>query len=193
MNRRFVPFVAACGLLVLATGCMPKMTIEQMRKQRAKRPAELDMLNKFVGHWEGTGTGRMPMLEEEELTSHGTEDVKWEGDGWYLVQYANYTMGGLGDLKGTMIWYWDFVDKKIKNIWVDTMGTMSVGSVKYNEKTGVWHMKSKSRGPWGRSAAAGTMKFTDDDTMEWTWTEWDGLKLMKFMEMSGLSHRKAAP
>ncbi|MFQ5463125.1 MAG: hypothetical protein ACE5E5_10940 [Phycisphaerae bacterium] len=134
----------------------------------------------------------MAMLEEE-LNSQGTEEMKWEGDGWYLVQRGSYTMGGLGEMKGIGIWYWDFADKKIKNIWVDTMGTMAMGSSKYNEMTGVWHMKSKGRGPWGSSTGAGTMKFTDDDTMEWTWTEWDGLKLVKTMEMMGVSHRKAAP
>ncbi|MFQ5463232.1 MAG: hypothetical protein ACE5E5_11475, partial [Phycisphaerae bacterium] len=96
--------LAVFGLPVLLVGCMPKMSIEQMRDERPQRPAELDMLNRFVGHWEGTGTGRMAMLEEE-LASHSTEDIRWEGDDWYLVNRGSYEMGGLGVMKAIMIWY----------------------------------------------------------------------------------------
>jgi len=34
------------------TGCMPHMTLDEMKAQMPQRPAELDRLNAFVGQWQ---------------------------------------------------------------------------------------------------------------------------------------------
>ena len=57
MNRKAL--FCAIVLSVVGTmnlGCMPKMTIAEMKAQMPKRPAELDRLNRFVGKWTGEGT-----------------------------------------------------------------------------------------------------------------------------------------
>jgi hypothetical protein len=36
----------------------------------------------------------------------------------------------------------------------------------------------------------GTTKFVDNNTMEWTYTEWDSWKLKKMMDMKGTSKRR---
>ncbi len=51
-------------------------------------------------------------------------------------------------------------------------------------------MKAKSKGAMGTSVGHGNAKYLDANTMEWTWSEWDELKLMKFMEMKGVNKRQ---
>lgn len=46
---RTATLALACATL---TGCMPKMTVEEMKAAMPQRPAELDHLNAFVGQWE---------------------------------------------------------------------------------------------------------------------------------------------
>ena len=48
-------------------------------------------------------------------------------------------------------------------------------------------MKATSYGARGKSSLKGWLKFTDPDTMEWWFAEYQGL--MKTMEMSGTGHR----
>ena len=50
MNRRNTTGVMAFTLMALPMiGCMPEMTIEQMREMTPERPAELDRLDAWVG------------------------------------------------------------------------------------------------------------------------------------------------
>ena len=68
----------SCASVIL-TGCMPKMTIEEMRAMTPQRPAELATLNAFVGTWDMEGEAKMAMLDEP-IKSSGTSVMNWEGD-----------------------------------------------------------------------------------------------------------------
>lgn len=188
MLRRFVPSVmlTVCGI-VFAGGCMPKMTIEEMKAEMPKRPAELDRLNDFAGTWEFEGTAKFTFLDEA-LKTTGTSQGKWEGDGWYLVIHNAFNMCELGDMKSIETWTYDTHSKKYRSTWVDSMGSLSTGSTTYDEETRTWKMKARSYGPHGKTTMKGTFKFIDDDTMEWCVTEHAGL--MKIVEMSGTGKRR---
>jgi len=189
MTRRVCAnvFLTACASIVL-TGCMPKMTIEELRQTTPQRPAELDLLNDFVGKWESTGELRFAGLDEV-LKSSGTSETKWEGDGWYLVERSTFTMDELGEMQGMATWVYDSGAKVFRNTWVDSMGGLSVGTAEYDEETRTWYMKSTNYTPMGKSKARGKARFVDDDTMEWKYSEHALGGLVKVMEMTGTAKK----
>ncbi len=183
---------SAVGALVLAglglglTGCMPHMTIEKMKEQMPKRPAELDRLNAFVGKWQFTGECHLAVLDQP-IKSTGTAQYEWAGDRWYLVGRGTSTMEQLGATQMLESWAYDAHDKKYRSTWVDSMGMMGIGESTYSEKDKTWRMTATSYGFMGKSSIKGTLRFPDPDTMEWTMAEHMGL--MKTMEMKGTGKR----
>ncbi len=181
--------IALAMAVVAMVGCMPKMTIEEMKAMAPQRPAELDKLEMLIGTWEGTGEATMCVLDEPlKTTSKGT--AEWGCDGWCVIERGVFEMGELGSMEGIGIWAYDVKSKKYLSFWMDSMGMTGVGTATYCDKTKTWKMKSKGRSPWGKSFMRGTMSFPDPDTAEWTMTEWDGSQLFKTMELKGTSHRK---
>ncbi len=174
---------------VILSGCMPKMTIEEMKAMMPQRPAELDQLNAFAGRWEFEGEAKMAGLDEV-LKTTGTNEAKWDGDGWFLVSRGTFRMGELGEMTGVEHWTYDTHDKKFRSTWIDTMGSIGAGKSWHDAKTDTWHMRATSHGPFGKSTGKGQVKFIDANTMEWTWTEYSMGGLMKTMEMSGTSRRR---
>ena len=186
--------ILSCALLVtcgsiLLTGCMPKMTIDDLKQMRPQRPAELEQLNDFVGKWESTGEATMAGLDEV-LKSSGTSEAKWAGDGWYLIEQGTFHMDELGDMQGMAIYTYDAKAKKYRTTWVDSYGTLGVGTGRYDEKTKTWHMKSTNHTPFGKTKMTSEARWVDDDTMDWTMTEYMMGGLIKTMEMKGTAKRK---
>ena len=168
---------------------MPTMTMEEMKADMPQRPAELDHLNAFVGQWEMEGETKMAGLEEV-LKTQGTSDIKWHGDKWFLVGHWNFNMGDLGDITGIETWTYDVKCKKFRSTWTDSMGSIGMGTARYDEKTRTWQMRAKSYGPFGTTTGKGHVKMVDDNTMEWTWTEYAMGGLLKTMEITGTNRRK---
>jgi hypothetical protein len=167
---------------------MPKMTVEEMKAHMPQRPAELDLLDMFVGNWDFTGEAKMDMLaDRDSLTMTGHSEYKWEGDRWYLVGNGTFTMEPFGESKGMEMWTYDLQAKKFRSTWVDTMGSFGVGEARYDEETSTWHMKGTSFGAWGKSTSKGSMHFPDANHMEWEFAEYQGL--MKTIEMTGKGER----
>jgi hypothetical protein len=187
MSRRSVIHaVVAAGAYVLLTGCMPKMTVEEMKKQIPARPVELDRLDAFVGKWTYTGEARTPMLDEPLQTS-GTGETRWDGDKWFTVSHDVMTMEPLGEMKSLSTWTYDVKSKKYRSTWVDSMGMTGMGVGTYDEDSKTWKMKATAHGPHGKTTMKGWVKFEDPDTANWYWAEYMGL--MKTMEMTGSSKR----
>ena len=174
-----------CALLGL-TGCMPHMTVAEMKDKMPKRPAELDRLNAFVGKWQGDGEARFTMLDEP-LKFTGTSESKWEGDKWYVVGRAVMKMADFPETQALETWTYDINAKKYRSTFVDSMGMTGMGEARYDEQAKTWHMTANSYGPWGQSQMNGTLRFINADTMEWNMTECMGLT--KIMDMKGTSKR----
>jgi hypothetical protein len=187
IQRSVRVLVLALGAAVLLTGCAPKMTMEDLKAKMPKRPAELDKLNAFVGTWDAEGECKMTGLEET-LKVTGTSEIKWADNNWYLVEHGTFKMGDLDEMQGAGAWTYDTHAKKYRNIWVDTTGSMGAGKARYDEKTDTWHFCGTSHGPWGKTWGKGHMKFVDEKTMEWSFTEYSGL--CKTMEMTGTSRKR---
>ncbi len=189
LRTKVIPVVLLLSMCVVFAGCMPKMTLEEMKADMPKRPAELDRLNDFVGKWQFEGEMTMAMLVEEDqpLKMSGHNEAKWEGDGWYLVSRGVMNMEPFGETQAIETWSYDAGSKKYRSSWVDSMGMIGYGEGTYDEKTKTWHMKATSYSAWGQSSMKGWAKFTGPDTMEWGWCEYMGL--MKTLDMKGTSKR----
>ena len=190
MNRRSLALaVVSFSSVFVGTGCMPSMTMEEMKAMMPKRPVELDKLNVFVGTWDATGTGTFAGMDDK-LTSTGTSEAHWEGDGWYLVEKGTMQMAGFDDMNMRLVWAYDANAGVYRNNWVDSMGSFGVGTARHDEKTNTWHFKAKSHSPFGTSTSRGEYVFLDSDSYEWTWTEYAMGGLIKTMDMHGTAKRR---
>jgi len=176
-------------LSAILPGCAPKITMEDLKAMTPQRPPELAMLKQFEGNWEGTSEMRITGLDEV-LKGKGSSKMSWAADGWYMIENAQYDMGELGTMHGIGIWGYNPNTKKFDMHWFDSHGMHHTGSSTYDASTKTWRMSGGSSGPWGNTVGEGTMTFTDDNTMEWTYQEWDSWKLNKFAEMKGTAKRK---
>ncbi len=183
---RFGNLMIVAGACFALGGCMPKMTVEQMKEQMPKRPAELEKLNAFVGTWQSEGKAQFAMLEQP-LVVTGRSTAQWAGDSWYLVSNVTFNMEHFGESQGMEIWMYDAHSKKYRSSWVDTMGMIGLGEATCDEKSQTWKMQATSYGPWGKSTMYGTVRFPDADTMEWEWAGYMGF--MKTTQMSGSAKR----
>ncbi len=190
MNPRPGYCVLLASVAAIApTGCMSKMTIEDIKAMMPQRPPELDKLNPFVGRWESTGEARMAGLDRN-LKYAGKNEVSWEGDRWYLVNREAGSIEKLGDIRGLGTWTYDVRSKKFRTTWINNMGTLETGIAWHDKNTDTWQMRTTSYGPYGRGSAKGTVRFTDPNTMEWTWAEYMMGGLIKTVEMTGTSTRR---
>jgi hypothetical protein len=179
--------VLVLGAVVLLAGCAPKITMEDLKKMMPERPAELDKLSVFTGTWDAEGECKMPGLDET-LKVTGTSECKWDESNWYIVEHSTFKMGDLDEMHGMGAWTYDAHSKKYRDTWVDTMGAVGAGEAWICPKTDVWKFHGTSHGPSGETWGKGYIKFVDDKTMEWSFTEYSGL--MKTMEMTGTSRKR---
>lgn len=190
MTRRLMCVaMMTVGFGLMATGCAPKMTMEEMKAHMPQRPAELDKLNAFVGQWTFEGECRITGLDET-LKSSGDSEASWGPDKWFVVSNETMNMGELGGMKGMGTWTYDSSAKKYRTMWVDTMGGTGTGTSWHDEATNTWYIRGSSHGSMGNSTFKGFARFTDPNTMEWEWNEYAMGGLMKTMEMTGTSRRK---
>lgn len=172
-----------------AAGCMPKMTLDQMKEMKVERPAELDALQAFVGEWRSTGTCKMLMVEgEPELTTTGTSKAEWAADGWYVVEKYSHEMQDLGPMHGVGVWTYDASDKEYEVWWFESDGSTGDGEMTHDAATKTWKMKGEFEMGGHVMYGEGSVKIVDDSTMEWHWKAWaDALHTMPAMEMKGTS------
>jgi len=185
LRKVFTVALLLCAVVAL-TGCMPKMTIEEMKAQMPSRPVELDRLNDFVGKWQSEGVAKFAMLDQP-LKMSGTWEAEWQGDKWYLVSRGMMKMEHFDEVPMLETWAYDIHAKKYRSMWVDGMGMMGTSESRYDDNTRTWHMTARSHSPWGDSRMKGTARFIDENTMDWSMTECQGL--MKTMEASGTAKR----
>ncbi|MFQ5591412.1 MAG: DUF1579 family protein [Phycisphaerae bacterium] len=178
----------ASSVSLFIMGCMPKMSIEDMKAMRPRRPPELDKLNAFVGRWQWEGHGKIAGLDRP-LRFTGERETQWEGDGWYLVTREVGNMEGLGESKLMAMWAYDARSRKFRLTWADSMGTIATGTARFDEKANTWHLRATSRSPSGTTVGRGRVRFPNPDTMEWDWTEYAMGGLRKTMELKGTCNR----
>ncbi len=155
------------------------------------RPAELDRLEAFVGNWKADVEVTMAGSDEVH-TSSGQNTTQWAADKWMLTENWEHPMGETDTMKGANLMWWDNNSKKYRMSFTDNYGGHGTGSMTYNEETGVWKFKAKSKdGKSGsKTIGKGTMKFVNPSTIEWFWEEYDGTGLFKIITVKGTSRRQ---
>lgn len=188
ISRTFT-LVGTLTILAVGLGGCQKPNFEEMMKA-PPRPAELDQLNAFIGTWEGNWEMTMAGSDKPK-TFKGIDQFAWDADKWVLTEHMQGTMDN-NKMLGTGLWTWNPQRKLFQMYSVDNYGMIMTGTGRYDAATATWHMKGQTQDTrhGQRSVGAGTIKLVDPTTMEWHWTEWDGLHLTKFMEMRGTSHKK---
>ncbi len=190
MARRLGSIGMVAMSLVLFAGCGPKA--EDMMKD-APRPAALDRLNSFVGYWEGDMEMKMKGAPET-MKATGNHRAEWSCDKRLLVSHYEGDMGEGKKMSGIEIWTYDDEAGKYRSWWFDSHGSAAEGAVEYDEETKTWLSSGtdQSMVTGVTTYGVGTMKLTDDNTMTWTWKQYDNM--MKWgeplMEMKGTSRRK---
>lgn len=187
LKRAFV-LSCAVGALIL-TGCGEKKGAEAMTKP--PRPAELNLLDRMVGDWKGSG--EMTMMGSDEVT-HGTgaSNFSWQLDNRVLVERSEFSMGEMGTMQGMGTWTWDDRHHYFHTTWVDSTGGYGSGRARTRDNGTTWKVRGKSVSPMGTTTGRGTMTFVDENTMNWEWAEYTFFGLIKVMEMEGTSTRQPA-
>jgi hypothetical protein len=164
------------------------MTLEEIQAMRPPRPAELDLLEPLVGEWEVNGVARIAGLEEV-IQLAGTSSAKWDADRTHMIDTSYTSMPGMGGLTGTMLWVWDHRGGHFRILRVDGYPVSAVGKARFAEEDMTWHLAMNVRLPELNAYARGTIKIVDDNTLHWTWREWDSLMLVELADMKGTSNR----
>ena len=191
-SRVISVWIRALACLLGPVGCVPSLTIDDMKAMKIERPAETDRLRLLAGRWESIGTAKIAGLEED-LVITGRSHGQWHTDRWVLVNEDVFTLGTLGDMKALTVWRWDARSKRYRTTWFYNDGSTGTGSARYDEKTKTWHLRTKGRGPWGGLKGKGTITHIDEDSVRWTWREWDSTGLVEIMSFEGISKRSAGP
>lgn len=190
MNRSVRAFFASMYVLALIPGCAScGFDASAMKDRIAARPVELDRLNALSGKWRTEGEVRMLGLGDPIHTT-GKSEANWECDRRLLVERSSFDMGTLGPMSGVSVWSFDARSKHYEMHWFDSFGESAKGTAWFNAKKNTWEMRVRGRNAITDIVADGTIRIVNDDTLEWTWKQYDAWHLLQFADMKGRSVRE---
>lgn len=184
--------VWACSMAVagFVSGCAScGFDIELVKSRIPVRPAELDRLNALAGKWRTEGEVRMLGLAEP-IRTMGRSEAGWECDRRLLVERSQFDMGALGPMSGVSVWSYDPRAGTYEMHWFDSFGESAKGWARYDERRREWRMRVRGRNAVTDIVADGTIRIIDDDTVEWTWKQYDAWHIIRFADMKGRSVRE---
>jgi len=187
-----IHYLPAVWLGLTSAACMPRMTIQDIADMRPPRAAQLDRLERLIGEWETEGEVRMAVLDQP-LTATGRSTARWTLDRRFLMEEAELDMGDLGRVSGTSIWSYDAAIGKYRMWWFDSLGETSESVITYDEKSDAFFMRTRGRKYGYATTGRGTLRHVDENTLAWTWKEFDGMGLIELADMKGVSRRRKAP
>lgn len=190
--------IMVCASLVFAGGCGRHDWSMEAPKKPAP-PPEMKLLEKMVGTWEGTATMLEPSPEAmKEHMPEGAPDMpnefkgggktEWVMGGMYLKSDGWHEMGD--GLKAQYVEYigWDAKAGKYRTCFFSDWGEQGTGLMTANDDGKSFRVKTQGSDAEGRTKRGeGTMTITDDNTIDWTWTEKGPMGTMK---LKGTSKRK---
>jgi hypothetical protein len=176
-------------MLAALTGCMPKMTVQEMKNHIPERPIETDRLADWIGTWQSEGTAKFASLDRA-LNFSGTERVQWGPDKWFITAEGDGTMEELGSLKSLETWTYDMKSNVYRSTWTDNQGHSGYGTATFEPTTRTWHITGTMFGPHGKTCGKGKATFVTNDTIEWTWTEYAFLS--EVATFAGSSQRRGS-
>jgi hypothetical protein len=131
-----------------------------------EKPAELKVLERFIGTWKDEAVYKPSPQTPKERRETSTSRFEWSLAGRFVVGRGKTTDGD----EDLQILSFDTKKKAFRRWYFDSDGNT-------RESTGKWDEKSSTL-TWTGSSDEGTTvvsvwKFTDKDTLDWTWTAKD--------------------
>ena len=189
MKRWLQSMMWCCCAAVAVAGCAQPQPMDMSKMKAPERPKELDQLDPWVGNWAVTGEATM---NGQKMTSTGTSTISWDCDKWVLVEHMTAKMGEMNE-SGMVVYTWCTKDKKFTTFYCNNMGEASTGEMTYCEdnKCKCWCMKGKGPNPMTGETMIfeGCLKMPDNNTMDFSWSMWDGWHLKKTGEGKGTAKR----
>lgn len=174
---------------LLGSGCVSRMTAADLAGLTPDRVPELGKLGAFAGRWEFDAQVRMAGVDEP-LHMKATSEASWEADGWCLVRRERVIMEGAGESSGVATWTYDVGSGTYRGVWISSGGSIGYETGWHDETRHTWHFRGTIHGPAGKTTAKGTMTFLDENTVDWTWTEYAWGGLVKKTEIVGTGRRR---
>ncbi len=187
---RHLPTLLVLVIVMLASGgCLrPNFDIETIKKFMPGPSPQLKHLDMLAGKWKTTGQVKMMGLKDQMMTV-GTSEAKWICNDRFLVDQSNFDLDQLGPMGGMSVWTWDNRASVYRFWWFDGFGETAQGTATFDQPARTWHIKTVGRNGWCSVISKGTIHQIDNDTLEWTWNQWDGWHIFRIGEMSGTSKR----
>jgi hypothetical protein len=135
-------------------------------KKPEDKPAELKLLERFVGTWKDEAIYKPSVSTPKERRETSTSRYQWSLNGWFLVERGKTTDGD----EDLQILTFDPKKKAYRRWYFDSDGNIRESSGKWDDKSSTF--------TWTGSLDEGATvvsvwKFTDKDTLDWTWTSKD--------------------
>lgn len=184
---RTIAVTLSVTFALLVTGCTsPAVDFAAIQKPAA--PEQMSHFRDFVGTW---------TWEAERITEG--EPEKWTGTAkWDWVLGGTYLHGDMSSVGPNQSFsssgYWGWHPKKKTYVWwmLNDWGYPQEGTAKYDPASKEWTMTYVGVGLDGTTSYGRyTMKVVDDNTLDWTMTEWaDWCRCFKKVEMTGSYKRQ---
>jgi len=154
----------AVGLL-LVPGAF--RAIADQPKKSDEKPAELKILERFVGTWKDEAVYKPSVSTPKERRETSTSRYEWSLNGWFLVERGKTTDGD----EDLQILTFDPKKRAYRRWYFDSDGNIRESSGKWDDKssTFTWTGSLDEEG----TTVVSVWKFTDKDTLDWTWTSKD--------------------
>lgn len=132
-------------------------------KKPDEKPAELKVLERLIGTWKDEIVYKPSPTNPKERRETSTSRYEWSLNGWFLVERGKTTDGD----EELQIMTFDPKKKAFRRWYFDSDGNTRESTDKWDDKTSTF--------TWTGSLDEGTTvvsvwKFTDKDTLDWTWT-----------------------
>jgi hypothetical protein len=153
---------------------------------------ELDRLEAWIGEWESTGEVR-PAGTGRVLATRGVETLTWECDRRFVLERMRWETEGGGKEEALAVRTWDPHARRYRSWYFDSNGMVGHSWMTYDAPSRTWRVETEGSDPETCEPTAGrmTIQEADRDTLEWSYTEFDGSMRRKRVEMSGTSRRRS--
>lgn len=187
MMKRCGQMMCLC-LAAAGVGCNQPQKMDMSAMKPPPRPAELDMLEPWVGQWASSGEMTMG---GKTMRMTGTGTIAWDCDRRVLVERAEEDMGDMGKSSALILYSWNAKDKKFNTYYANSMGMASAGDMTYDERTKTFHMTGKGPNPMTGEMTRfdGYVSMPDNSTMDWRGKE-SGMWGNTLGEFKGTAKRK---
>ena len=185
MTRKSLTSLALVSVLAMsAWGCSGKNSSMSMTMEKPTQPVQMKSLERFVGKWSGVAEfapataekmrKAMPVSDNGkamQTSFAGGDEWTWMMDGMTLRHEGWYDMGDGKKKNYAEVWTWDARKEKYRIFGLDNWGGHGDGWATASANGDSLHVTMTVTDIHGQTAKeSGMIKFTNPNTIDWTWT-----------------------